>query len=79
MNKVEIFAIISKHCHDVLGDLDGHILEYGDSLRDFGASSMDRAEVVGLTLESIDLDIPRIKLLGVSNLGELVELLYAEQ
>ncbi len=76
MNKEEIFQIVVNHTRDVIPEIVEHKIQCSDSLRDLGANSVDRAEVVTLTLESLALDIPRTELFGANNIGELVDLLY---
>ncbi len=78
MNKEEIFQIIVNHIREVLPELVEHQIQHSDSLRDLGANSVDRAEVVTLTLESLELNIPRTELFGANNIGELVGLLYEQ-
>jgi len=40
---------------------------------------MDRAEIVGLVLESLNLNIPRIELFGAENIGQLAEIIHDKQ
>lgn len=78
-SKDEIFSIIGEYCKEVLGDLDDYSFKFGDSLKTLGANSIDRAEIVGLTLEFFELDFPRTELFGAKNMGELAELIYEKQ
>jgi polyketide biosynthesis acyl carrier protein len=78
MNKDEIFKLITGHTCEVLPELTGHVFQYNDRLADLGANSIDRAEIVMMTMESLSLDIPRVELFGVKNIGELADLLYAK-
>ncbi len=78
MKKEKIFQIIVNHIREVLPELVGHQIQCSDSLRDLGANSVDRAEVVTLTLESLALNIPRTELFGANNIGELIGLLYEQ-
>ena len=75
----EIFSIIGEYCKEVLGDLDDYSFKFSDSLKTLGANSIDRAEIVGLTLEFFELDFPRTELFGAKNMGELAELIYEKQ
>lgn len=76
--KNEIFELILKHVHEVLPDLRGTPIGAGDSLRELGANSIDRADIVMGVMDDLSLDIPRIELLGPTNLGELVDLIHAK-
>jgi polyketide biosynthesis acyl carrier protein len=76
MNKKDIFKIIIDHCCEVLPELSNHSFQRTDQMKDLGANSIDRMEVVTLTLQSLSLQIPRIELAKVRNMGELVDTLY---
>ena len=76
--KNEIFAVILKHVHEVLPDLKGTPIAGSDSLRELGANSIDRADIVMGVMDDLSLEIPRIELLGPNNLGELVDLIHAK-
>jgi polyketide biosynthesis acyl carrier protein len=76
MNKQEIFQIVINNTLEVLPDLEGHNFQYTDKLVDLGANSIDRAEIVAMTMEALNLQIPRVELAGVKNIGELVEVLH---
>jgi polyketide biosynthesis acyl carrier protein len=74
----EIFEIIVVHIVEVLPGVDPHNVSMHDSLNDLGANSVDRAEIVMMTLESLSLNIPRVEVFGTHNIEELVELLHTK-
>lgn len=75
----DIFAIIVGHTREVLPDLGDHSFQFSDSLRELGANSIDRSEIVMLTLESLSLRIPMIEVAKAENMGELAGLLHAKR
>jgi polyketide biosynthesis acyl carrier protein len=75
----DIFAIIVGHTREVLPGLDDHSFQLSDSLRELGANSIDRSEIVMLTLESLSLKIPMIEVAKAENMGELAGLLHARR
>lgn len=75
----DIFAIIVGHTREVLPGLDDHAFQFSDSLRELGANSIDRSEIVMLTLESLSLKIPMIEVAKAENMGELTGLLHAKR
>jgi polyketide biosynthesis acyl carrier protein len=77
VNKEEIFAIVMRHAQDVVPGLEGHQFQPTESLKELGANSIDRSEIVMMTLESLSLKIPLIETVKASNIGELVSLLHA--
>lgn len=71
MDKQAIFDTIVRHAREVLPALANHPFRHDDALRDLGANSIDRSEIVMLTLESLSLQVPLIELAGAANVGEL--------
>ncbi|AYK07539.1 acyl carrier protein [Brevibacillus sp. 7WMA2] len=76
MNKQEIFEIVVRIICEVLPELEDHHFKSEDQLLDLGANSVDRAEIVAQAMEELNLNIPRVELFGVKNIGELAEVLY---
>lgn len=76
MRKEDILKLVIQHSCEVIPELDGHEFKSSDRLADLGANSVDRAEIVGMTLEALALQIPRVELFGAKNIGELVDVLY---
>ena len=76
MNTQDIFEIITRHTREVLPGLEAHHFQRDDSLRDLGANSVDRSEIVLMTLASLSLDIPLIETVRAQNMGELASLLH---
>ncbi len=75
VNQEDILQLIIQHARDVLPSLEGRELSPTDSLRELGANSMDRSEIVMMTLEAIDMDMPLAETIKASNIGELAQLL----
>ena len=76
MSREEIFALIRRHSCEVLPELEGHEFKPSDRLADLGANSIDRADIIMMTMESLSLQIPRVELFGAKNRGELADVLY---
>ena len=76
MNREEVFKIITGHTCEVIARLQGHQFQPDDALRDLGANSIDRSEIVMMTLESLSLNIPLIEIAAAENIGELAGLLH---
>jgi len=76
MNKVQVFELITRHTCEVLPELENHEFKFEDSLRDLGANSIDRSEIVMMTLEALSLNIPMITIARAENMGELASILH---
>jgi len=75
MNQDDILELIFKHAREVLPSLEERVLAGTDSLRDLGANSMDRSEIVMMTLEAMEMDMPLAETIKAGNMGELAALL----
>lgn len=76
MEKIDILKLIARHSCEVIPDLEGHDFKASDRLVDLGANSVDRAEIIMMTMEALSLQIPRVALFGAKNIGELVDVFY---
>lgn len=78
MTSQDIFKVITGHVCEVLPSLDDYDFQFSDALKDLGANSMDRSEIIMMTLESLSLRIPLIEIAGAENIGELAEILHGK-
>lgn len=76
MNKEDIFNKIVAHTCDVIPTLKDHQFSFQDSLKNLGANSIDRTDIVMMTLESLSVRIPLIELAKAENIGALAGLIY---
>ncbi|NOX92133.1 MAG: acyl carrier protein [Gammaproteobacteria bacterium] len=76
MNNSEVFSLVVNHSQEVIPELEGHEFKRTDQLSELGANSVDRAEIIMLTMESISLRIPLLELSGAKNIGELADLIH---
>jgi polyketide biosynthesis acyl carrier protein len=79
LNRDVILGIILDKIRVVAPDLPLHFeLGPGDSMSELGLDSMERHEVIVLTLDAINLDLPLVQLHGPRSIGELADRLYAK-
>ncbi|KAA1242937.1 acyl carrier protein [Aquimarina sp. RZ0] len=71
----KVIAIIKENLLDIIPELADEEFSNDDSFVDLGANSLDRGELITLTLEHINLDIPRIELAKAQTINELAELI----
>lgn len=76
MSKDEIFQIIVRHTREVVPDLEVHDFQQTDSLKALGANSIDRAEIIMLTLETLSLHIPMMAMANAENIGQLAGIIH---
>jgi polyketide biosynthesis acyl carrier protein len=70
--------VLYQHTREVLPDLASHDFKGSDSLRALGANSVDRSEILMLTLETLSLNVPMIEFAKAENLDELARLIAAK-
>ncbi len=78
MNKDEIFHIIVRHARDVIPALEEHDFQQTDSLKALGANSIDRADIIMMTLESLSLNIPMMLMAKAENVGQLAGIIHEQ-
>lgn len=74
----DIFAIIIGHTKEIIPELESHHFQPSDSLRALGANSVDRADILMMTLETLGLNIPLIEMAKAENIGELANIIHAK-
>jgi polyketide biosynthesis acyl carrier protein len=72
-------AIITENIRAVVPDLSETSITASDTMSQLGLDSVERQEVVMLTLEAIGLEIPLVQLRGPRTIGDLAELLHAKR
>jgi len=78
MSKEKILDLIVKHVREVIPALADHSFQPSDSLRALGANSVDRADIIVMTLESLSLRIPLIEMARAENIGDLAGIIHAK-
>jgi polyketide biosynthesis acyl carrier protein len=78
MNSEDIFKLIVEHTREILPELGDHTFQRTDSLRELGANSLDRSEILMMTLEAMNLQVPAVEFHGPENIGELADMIYGK-
>lgn len=74
MNRQEIFDVIQSNIRMIIDDTEDKEINETNSMRDFGADSLQIVEVVSRSMRQLRIKIPRTKLLEAGNLKELLDL-----
>lgn len=78
MLKDKIFEMIKVNLIDILPELVDETITMEHSLKELGANSIDRAEIILETLEEIQMHISMIKFGKAKNIGEIIEIMLQE-
>jgi polyketide biosynthesis acyl carrier protein len=71
MGRDEIFAVVKGHAASVLS-IAPETVPWEGRLADLGANSIDRLEIVTMTMESLGLKFPLVELSEVDSIKNLV-------
>ncbi|ELR68269.1 Acyl carrier protein [Fulvivirga imtechensis AK7] len=75
MSKEHVFETVKNVVMEILPDVEAEQITMDKSLRDLGANSIDRMEVVTMSMEELGLKIPLMSFANVSNIEGLVDVL----
>ncbi|MBL8214809.1 MAG: acyl carrier protein [Bryobacterales bacterium] len=78
MTKSEIFAVVTGNLREILPELESVSIDPQQSMRDLGANSVDRADVVLQSMERLNVTFPLIEVAKIENLQGLVDFLHAK-
>jgi len=76
MTKAAVFDVVKNNILDILPKVQPDMVTIEKSLSDLGANSVDRMEVVTLSMEDLSVKIPLLSFAGVTNIEGLVDVLF---
>lgn len=76
MNRDQILEIIVGHARTVVPMLAQHQFTPTDSLKALGANSVDRADIIMMTLESLGKNIPLMAMAKADNIADLARIIH---
>jgi polyketide biosynthesis acyl carrier protein len=74
-DQTRVFDVVKRNLLAVLPDLDPQVVALDKSLTDLGCNSLDRADVVTMTMEQLAIDVPVEDFAKMHDLRTLVEVL----
>jgi polyketide biosynthesis acyl carrier protein len=75
MKDEKLFELIKSTIVSVAPAFSDINIQQSDSLKQLGLNSIERMEVTMIIMEELEVDVPRIELLGPKNISELITLL----
>ena len=79
ISKPEVLAAVNNNILSILTQLDSKAIQSEVSMKDLGANSIDRADVVVKFMADLSLTISLIEFAQVSDIGGLVDLRHRKQ
>jgi acyl carrier protein len=74
MERQDIFTVIKGNMRTVIDGVDGQDIQEAQSMRDFGADSLQIVEVVSRSMKELKIRVPRTQLMQAKNLSDLLDL-----
>ncbi len=79
MTREEIFTVVKANVQTVIEGAKGQEIAETNSMRDYGADSLEIVEVVSRSMKQLKIKVPRTVLSDARNLGDLVTLFEQAQ
>jgi polyketide biosynthesis acyl carrier protein len=79
MDQQQVFELLVANTRQIIPGLEQHAFRFDDSLRELGANSIDRAEILMMTMDELSLTIPLVTFNRARNMGELATLLCQQE
>ncbi len=76
MNHDEVWNILKKALLEIFPEYADREIGFDETLKALGANSVDRAEILMVTMESLGLKVPMVEFSRATNIGELVAILH---
>lgn len=78
MNEQQIVELIVRHAREVIPNLRDRQVQADESLKALGANSIDRSEILMMTLASLSARIPLMEMARAQNIGELAGIIHGK-
>jgi acyl carrier protein len=74
VDREQIFAVVKGNIQKIIEGSKGKEIQETQSMRDFGADSLEIVEVVSRSMKELKIKVPRTELSTAKNLKDLVDL-----
>lgn len=74
MSRDEMFAVVKANIQEIIEGAKGAEIKETDSMRDYGADSLEIVEVVSRSMKQLKIKVPRTELSGARSLKDLLDL-----
>jgi len=75
MSKVDVFSSLKESINELLPDIDLADINYEESLKDLGANSVDRMDIIIETMEKINVRIPLVEFGNAKCIKNIVDIM----
>ncbi|MCP4138404.1 MAG: acyl carrier protein [bacterium] len=79
MTHDEIFQLIKNNVLEILPEIPSEEILIDISLKDLGANSIDRVEIITMTMEDLGIKIPMVDFGNIKNIRGLADFFFEKQ
>lgn len=76
MKKEDVIVLIKNNLLEIMPELEEQEINIDESLVNIGVGSIDRAEMIMMTMEDLDINLPRVKFATAITIAEYADILH---
>lgn len=74
-----VFDVVKKSILEILPDIEANDIIIEESLKNLGANSIDRMDIVINSMEALEIKVPLVEFGNAKNIQGLVDVLYEKK
>ena len=78
MERLDVWQVFKETIIEIFPDFSTKVINESDSLKDLGANSIDRVEIIMLVMSRLRLKIPLVAFASAKNMAGLVSIFHDE-
>ncbi|AIQ12924.1 acyl carrier protein [Paenibacillus durus] len=79
MNKEYVLELLKDCITETLEDVDVNNIRQDQSLKDLGANSLDRMDIILTVMEKLEIKVPLVEMAQTRSIQELAEFLFQKK
>ncbi|MEE1281918.1 MAG: phosphopantetheine-binding protein [Acutalibacteraceae bacterium] len=74
MNREKLLELMKEAINYVMPEISVDDITYNDSLKDLGANSVDRTEILIILMEDANVRLPMVSFGNAKNIGDIIDI-----
>lgn len=74
MSREELLELMKDAINYIVPEISTDNLNFNDSLKELGANSIDRAEIIIMLMEDANVKLPMVSFGDAKNIGEIIDI-----
>ena len=76
MSKEDVTRVVKECIIEIIPEIPGNAIDINASLKDMGANSVDRMDIVLQAMENLNINVPPVEFGKINNIKGLIDLLH---